>query len=88
MQACARTDEGLGPVAGFFQGLAGLAFAAGEDEPMGFRVLYAVEHGLGGAGVVLAGLACPEAEFEAAFIGQPETLVFQKVAFEVAAITF
>ena len=32
------TDEGLGPVACFFQGFAGLAFAAGEDEPMGFGV--------------------------------------------------
>ena len=49
---------------------------------MGFGIEYAVEHGLGGAGVVLAGLACPEAEFEAGLILQPEVLVFEKVAFD------
>jgi hypothetical protein len=43
---------------------------------VGFGVEYAVEHGFGGAGVVLAGLACPEAEFEAAGVVEPGALIF------------
>jgi hypothetical protein len=74
--------ENARPVAGFFEGFAGLAFAAGEDEPVCFWCEEAVEGGFGGAGVVLAGLARPEADFEAAFVAEPAHLVVEEIAFD------
>jgi hypothetical protein len=70
-----RIEEEVGPVAGFFEGFAGLAFAAGEDEPVGFGCEETVENGFGGAGVVLAGLTSPEADFEAGGVVEPFELV-------------
>lgn len=70
--------SGARPFFGFLQGFAGLAFTAGEDEPMGFWVLYAVEHGFGGTGEVLAGLASPETDFESTGVAKPVLLVTQE----------
>ena len=69
----------LCPVAGFFEGFAGLAFAAGEDEPVGFGILNAVKDGFGGAGVVLAGLASPETDFETGVVFDPAHLILEEV---------
>jgi hypothetical protein len=68
----------LGPLAGFFERFAGLALTAGKDQPMGFGVEDRVEHGLGGAGVVLAGLASPKADFETGGIVEPVLLVLEE----------
>ena len=55
----------FGPFFSFFEGLDGLAFTGGDDKPVGLWVLHAIENRFGGAGEVLAGLARPEADFEA-----------------------
>jgi hypothetical protein len=46
-----KIEEEVGPVAGFFEGFAGLAFAAGEDEPVGFGCEEAVENGAAASGL-------------------------------------
>jgi hypothetical protein len=70
--------EEFGPFFGFFEGLDGLAFTGGDDEPGGFRMAQAIENGFSGAGEVLAGLAGPEADFEAGRVRCKSGLVGQK----------
>ncbi len=57
------------------EGFDGLAFAASDDEPMVVGCAEGIENGFGGAGVVLAGLTSPEADFELGWVGEPIPLV-------------
>jgi hypothetical protein len=60
--------EVVGPFFGFFEGFDGLAFTGGNNQPVGFRMADAIKNRFGGAGEVLAGLASPEADFEAGVV--------------------
>jgi hypothetical protein len=71
--------EVLGPFPGFFEGFDGLAFARGDNEPSGFGIFEAIENGFGSTGEVLAGLACPEADFEATRVRGKSGLVREKL---------
>jgi len=46
---------------------------------MGFWILDAVKDGFGGAGVVLAGLTSPEADFETGVVFDPAHLILEEV---------
>lgn len=70
------------PVPGFQEGLASLALAAGDDEPVAVLIRRAVVSGFGGAGVVLAGLPGPKAELEPARFIEPLFLVRQKAVWK------
>ena len=63
------------PVFRLGEGFDGLALAASEDDPVPLLSDYAVEHGFGGAGVILAGLARPKADLEWTRIREPLLLV-------------
>ena len=67
--------EDLGPVFGFGERLQGLTFAGGENDPGSAGMVKAINHRFGRSSVVFAGLASPEADFEARVVRGKSGLV-------------